>query len=338
MRCLSLAERIRDFGGDVCFVVRQDEGNLVNFITELDFKVVELLNLDISGLSNTELQEQDAVQTIAIIKETQNLDWIIVDHYDFDQLWEGKVKPYVNRIMVIDDLANRYHSCDLLLDQNWLSDMKSRKSQYEKLAVNSELLLGPEFSLLRDEFSQVRKLFRLRDGVIKRVLIFFGGGDPGNFTGKVLSVLMDLEFKSLILDVVLGEMNPNISEIIKQTDGRANIYIHIQTDKMVQLISESDLCLGAGGSVTWERMCLGLPSIVWTLADNQRSFTKDLHNAGLLTWMGDSDHFSAKKLKKEMRNALSSYEVNKNNSERCMELVDGLGATRVYHKLVELLV
>ena len=207
MRCRTLAEELKERGADVHFVCRRHSGNLNELLRDT-FSVYELPSpsIDTHNVADDDyaawlgiIQEEDAADTIATLQGWRP-DWLVVDHYSLDKRWETALRPYVRRIMVIDDLANRTHDCDLLLDQNFYLGMENR---YNNLVPSHcQLLLGPKYALLRPEFRKARKTLRIRDGKVQRIFVFFGGTDPTNETTKVIQALKTLELE-FIVDVVL---------------------------------------------------------------------------------------------------------------------------------------
>jgi len=178
MRCLTLADELRERGAEIVFVCRDFAGNLCGY-TEGNLKHAAWLGAD---------WQTDARQVEEIIKDfNTHPDWLVVDHYALDERWERYLRSYVKKIMVIDDLADRPHDCDLLLDQNFYENLESR---YDGLAPSGcKKLLGPKYALLRPEFREERKNLRKRDGYVKRIMIFFGGSDPTNETTKALEAV-----------------------------------------------------------------------------------------------------------------------------------------------------
>lgn len=183
MRCLTLAERLRCEGTDVRFICRDLVGNPAHLAREKGF-ALELLprreeNSALTGYTAwlTVSQETDATETIAALERAGRafLDRLIIDHYAIDEVWEKHLRPYTKEIFVIDDLANRRHDCDVLLDQNFYRHMQHR---YDGLVPTTcRLLLGPQYALLREEFYRVRETMRVRDGSLRRILVFYGGSD-----------------------------------------------------------------------------------------------------------------------------------------------------------------
>jgi UDP-2,4-diacetamido-2,4,6-trideoxy-beta-L-altropyranose hydrolase len=193
------------------------------------------------------------------------------------------VRPLVKKIMVIDDLANRKHSCDLLLDQNY----NKNGSRYNGLVPeNCIQLLGPEYALLRPQFREARENLKREKNKVKRVLVFMGGADPTNATGKVLKAIKMLNRPDIITDVVIGIANPHRERIRRLASQMPNVVCHINVDNMAELTASADLYIGAGGITTWERCCLGVPSIVIVIAENQRSATESLAEDGVVMNLG----------------------------------------------------
>ena len=331
MRCLTLAVALRDLEAEVQFVCRKHVGNLIVLIRRKNFIVHELPvsgNLEFSAVSenNSEhepenwfgtSQEQDVAETINVIQEIHP-DWLIVDHYSLGQIWETKLRPHVRKIMVIDDLANRPHDCDLLLDQNYFMDGTTR---YEGLVPEScTKLLGLQYVLLRSEFAEVKKHLSPKSGNVRRIFLFFGGSDPDNLTGRALEALSDHGLNYLNVDVVIGESNRNRGSVEKLVSKRKNTQLYIQIDNIAQLMGEADLALGTGGSTTWERLFLGLPAITIINAVNQKQVTEDLEQFGAIWNLGWHEDVSTSTLANTIAQALENPKALKTMSEKALTI------------------
>lgn len=288
MRCLTYAHQQKNRGNKIAFICRRKNGDCIELIEENGFKVFALPEVKQPLCEYTEkFWETDAEQTIQILKKYV-VKQVVIDHYSIEEKWEKKIRPYTKEIMVIDDLANRKHDCDLLLDQNFYLDMNSR---YEGLVPkHTKLLLGPKYALLREEFKLARKKVKPFNGKVERLFIFFGGSDPTNETEKVLQAIKPLIEKfELMVDVVVGKSNPNkekIKELCKSIKGTS---YYCQINNISELMLKADLAIGAGGATTWERMYLLLPSIVISVAENQIEIANALHKKGLITYLGHYD-------------------------------------------------
>lgn len=285
MRCLTLAKELSRNGCEVLFVCRAIAGDMREYIAQKGFQL--------SSISLPEghpyAWEEDASQSKErILKWGRPVDWLVVDHYQLDERWEGRVRRHTDHLMAIDDLANRRHACDLLLDQNYYTNMKAR---YDGLVPDDcVLLLGPEYVLLREEFRKESLGKRERDGHISNVLVFFGGGDADNLTMRAVRAIAHLSVSGIYADVVVGMSNPLRNAIARACESIPNITFHCQTERMAELIEKADICLGAGGISTWERAVLGLPSVTVVCAENQFETTRDMANMGAIRYIGRAEN------------------------------------------------
>jgi UDP-2,4-diacetamido-2,4,6-trideoxy-beta-L-altropyranose hydrolase len=312
MRCLTLADAIREQGAQCRFICRAHDGHLMDLIAERGHQVDALPKPDREMLSRVgDLAHAswlgvdwsiDAKETQQFLADT-NLDWLIVDHYALDHRWESALRSVCNRLMVIDDLADRRHDCDLLLDQNYYLDLKQRYQGL--LPERSVFLLGPNFVLLRPEFYLAKQQLRVRDGIIKRILVFFGGNDAKNQTQEVLKALEELQLPNISIDVILGHANPNRELINAKCDRLPNTRYLCQVTNMAELVANADLGIGAGGSAMWERCYLGLPSIVTVTADNQLRTTKAVASLGAIEYLGLSDALGVDDYMRAITNLIS---------------------------------
>ena len=290
MRCLTLAQRlVKEKNADVLFVMRDLDGNLINLIEDKKYRVVVLTKSkkdeNLKGYAEwlTVTQEHDAQETIDVVSQ-EIVDLLIVDSYAIDITWERIIRPYVKKIMVIDDLANRKHDCDILLDQNFYENKDIR---YDGLVpVNCKLFLGPQYAILREEFYEVRKRLKKRDGDIRNILVFFGGVDLTNETKKTLEAIIKLGREDININVIVGQGNPHKEEIKRICDGFSYMQYFCQVNNIAEFMNEADLSIGAGGTTIWERCFLGLPSIVIAVAENQIVGCKDLDEYGAIFYIG----------------------------------------------------
>lgn len=294
MRCLTLAMRLhRDYDAEVHFVCRDLLGNLSYLISECGFKLHLLprheYNRSLSGYATwlTVSQEIDAQETKNVLEPLGQVDRLVVDSYALDISWESQMRPFVNEIFVIDDLANRKHDCDGLLDQNFYLDKEKR---YDGLVSKEcQLFLGPRYVLLREEFYEAKKSMRKRTGEIKNILVFYGGSDLTNETSKAIHALLQLDLTNVDVNVVVGGSNQRRKEIEDICWQHVWLHFYDQVNNMAELMNQADLMLGAGGTTTWERCFLGVPSLVTAVADNQVQICKDCHAAGLIEYVGFYD-------------------------------------------------
>lgn len=341
MRCLTLAGGLAGRGAKVSFICRELPGNICGLIEAKGFEVHRLpyKQTELKAPAGARLYEkwlgvnklQDAKETIGILAKGPEPDWLIIDHYSIDIAWESLVRPHTRGIMVIDDLADRGHDCDILLDQNLFERPQGR---YDGLINEGcKMLLGPEYMLLRPEFIEARKKTRIRSSRIERILVFFGGSDPTDETAKTLRALNDPVFKDIKIDVVVGGSNARKHDIEDLCSAMPDVSFYCQTDAMCGLMSEADLAIGACGTTAWERCCLGLPSIVIVTAQNQAEIAANLDRIGAIASLGRSEDVSEGAISKKLLELMRSPEKLKTLSFNAGQITDGSGTEAVIKEM-----
>ncbi len=343
MRCLTLAESLIKRGAKVSFVCRELPGNLCGFIEQKGFMVNRLpYNLNSEEKRDIYVDpphanwlgvdwKTDASQTSDILNHFGKIDWLVVDHYALDVRWEQVLSSYTDAIMAIDDLADRHHQCDILLDQNLYPEMENR---YKGLVPKQcKQLLGPKFALLREEFRNARSKGINRNGKVERIIVFFGGTDPTNETRKALDAVEQSGMAFTEIHVIVGEANPQKDTIKLLCESIEGVKFYCQTNKIADLMHNADLALCAGGSSTWERCCLGLPSIVLAIADNQIKIAQMTEEVGAIAFLGYAADVSKTHLAETLRK-LSGDKMRLQKMSRVgVDLVDGMGVERVVKEM-----
>ena len=338
-RCLTLALELSRRGASVNFVFRQLPEYLQSILTQKKIKFNQIGSSNDPNASSdlphaqwlSTTQEVDAFQTKQVI-DHETWDWIIVDHYALDVVWEKAMRSLTKKIAVIDDIADRFHDCDVLLDQNYYENATKRYT--ELVPVDCQLLLGPKYALLRDEFRKLRKQVKNVSGRVQRVLVFFGGADKHNYTGRVVNAMSSHEFSALgvEVDVVVGQLHPQLQDIqlLCITNG---FNCHVQTNQMADLMSKADLAIGAGGVALWERCCLAIPSFIMPTAQNQEKQVMDVASAGgiyaPMLKLENSEH-----ILKHIIVLFENPALLRSLSKCAADFVDGYGLTRVADCLV----
>jgi len=338
MRCLTLAEVLQDQGIECQFICREHPGHLCGVIQAYGYTVHKLSMEEASP----ELEpyysnwlgarwSQDAAACIAILSKLK-ASWLVVDHYALDHRWETSVLAGLGDsaplLLVIDDLADRSHVADLLLDQN----LGRRRGDYRKLVPSTcRILAGPHYALLRPEFREWRDISvtrRIRKSRIKRILISLGGVDKDNVTGRILEALSTYDLPNdLEIVVVMGAAAPwreLVAEQAKKLPWRINVEFNVHN--MAQHMAEADLAIGAAGSTSWERCCVGLPTLIVELAGNQTKIARALveKDAALPLNLEDLEVSLKTNLVK-----LADPRLVKTMSARAAAVVDGLGSSRI---------
>ncbi|WP_338751611.1 UDP-2,4-diacetamido-2,4,6-trideoxy-beta-L-altropyranose hydrolase [Bacillus sp. FJAT-52991] len=328
MRCLTLADILQKKGICVEFICRELQGNLISFISQKGYRVHILKKNNTIQQGNASYlkhalwlevsMEQDAKETCEIISQSnKEFNLLIVDHYALDINWEKQIKKHVKKIMVIDDLADRNHLCDILLDQNFYKNQESRYDN--KVPFNCKKFLGPNYVLLREEFYKLSpSSSRLK---VERIILFFGGTDPTNETIKAINAFLSLVKSEVRVDVIVGTTNANKKEIEELCYAQDNIEYHCQVSNIAELMSRADLAVGAGGTAIYERCYVGLPTIVVTIANNQEAIVRDLHDEGHIYYLGKKEEVSESDLARAMLYFISNEQIRNKLSNSAKSLL-----------------
>jgi UDP-2,4-diacetamido-2,4,6-trideoxy-beta-L-altropyranose hydrolase len=325
IRCLTLADALADKGARVSFVCRRLPGELSLLIERRGYSV---------RLIEAHCWQDDAEMTGQSAAVPGGVDWLIVDHYGLDARFEQRLRSLAARVLVIDDLADRPHDCELLLDQNLCGNLQER--YHGLVPATCKTLLGPRFALLRPEFRRARRTLRARRGELQRLLISFGGSDQSNETAKALAAWDLLADPGLLLDVVVGASNPHAAAVQAACAARPGCHFHNQVDNMAELMSRADLAIGSGGSTTWERCYLGLPSLTVVVAPNQLELTEAVAATGAAWNLGRHADLSPRVLAERITRLRGAPELLAQASACGFSLMGG-AAGQADHPLVALM-
>ncbi len=348
MRCLTLATALREHHAARCyFLCRELPGHLIGRIEAEGFEVLRLAAPVAAGTSPSGLDayetahaawlgvgwSQDARESADLLAPL-DADWLVLDHYALDARWESAVCSSCARLLVIDDLADREHIAHLLLDQN----LGRLAEDYADLVpADCRLMIGPDYALLRPEFAEWRRpSLERRDSQpgLSQLLISLGGVDKDNVTAEVLGVLRNAELPGTCrITVVMGGTAPWI-EAVKRVAETLEQPTEVVTNvsDMARRMAEADLAIGAAGSTSWERCCLGLPTLMLVLAENQRDIAANLELRGA------SMTLDREALKDNMIEAISEIKNIQRLSSLSVcarELTGGLGASRIARELTQ---
>lgn len=342
MRCLALAQALRAEGVDCHFICRSLPGNLITRIADFGFSAMALpcdpwldepaqdasLPAHAAWLGGD--WHADADGTAAILQKLRP-DWLVIDHYALDRAWERKLRPFCGHLMVVDDLVDRPHDCDLLLDQT----LGRLATDYATLVPQGCLLLaGTRYALLRAEFSALRErsLRRRAAGGLRKILVSMGGVDQLNATGQVLQALHQCTLpRDCSLTVLMGGQAPWLDEIRSQAAAMPwPCDLRVDASNVAELLANCDLAIGAAGGSAWERCTLGVPSLLVVTARNQRDVARSLERTGAARVLGDIDSITMT-LPRAMAGITS--DVLSGMSRAASEVCDGKGAERVVRVL-----
>lgn len=312
MRCLTLADACRTHGWHCHFACTPETPDLIPALAESGHSI---------------LTDQD-------IQNSQG-DLLIVDHYDLDYEYEHSMRQNFKHIMVIDDLPERSHDCDILLDQTYGRDPEDYLS---RVPEKCKIVTGAEHALLRPQFANSRKKAIERrqknHGDIKNILVAPGNANLDDVTQKIIGALSQYDGDSLQVHIVLGSKANNLQEVIAlieilnaKADHAYRLYTDVQD--MAKMIIEADLAIGAAGTTSWERCCLGLPTLLIELAYNQKDIVTALAAQGAVINLGWHKDLQDKIILDTLFEIKSSPEKWQELSEQSFKICDGLGTERV---------
>jgi UDP-2,4-diacetamido-2,4,6-trideoxy-beta-L-altropyranose hydrolase len=295
MRCLALAAELGSRGAEITFVCRALPDHYASLIAQAGHSLVE----------------HDAVAA----------DWLVVDHYGLDARWEREQRAHARKILAIDDLADRHHDCDVLVDQN----LVAQERYAGKVPAGCELLLGPRFALLRPEFAQAREGSEQRRPA-PRVLVMFGGADPEDLTSRCVELLAKIGFAGP-LDVVAGPLYQPPGDM-------RSVTLHRAPSNIAELMARAELAIASPGVASWERCVVGLPTVAIAFAANQEAPAEALAAAGAHWYVGRAGSFSEDYLAAVLRHALEDANARAAMRHAALAVCDGRGAKRVADRML----
>lgn len=353
MRCLTLAAALRERGAACRFVCRELTGNMIDVIRRHGYDTCALsmpnphgprtpLDADLGApLAHAAWLGVDWRTDVRQAKGCAGgtlTDWLVLDHYALDVRWERAMRSQAAHLLAIDDLADRAHDCDVLLDQN----LGRSASEYETLTPpGCELLVGPSNALLRPEFAKLRErsLAHRKDPKLGRLLISLGGVDKENLACRVLGALRSSTLPAdCVITVVMGALAPALSIVQEHAATMPWVTeVRIDVHDMAALMAASDLAIGAAGGTTWERCCMGLPSLIVVAAENQREAATAMENSGAALNLGEA---TREGFEQAMANAMDRFahqpSALRRMSERASALTNGDGASRIADKMLSM--
>jgi UDP-2,4-diacetamido-2,4,6-trideoxy-beta-L-altropyranose hydrolase len=318
-RCLALGEALVGAGWRSAFAFRPGTPETVPALAASPHRLIELDGAD----------AQEAI--VLSSKIGSGCDLLVVDHYGRGRNFETDCRTFAAGIMAIEDRPGRDHDCDLLLDPT-----PSRGTAYQRLVPRGcKLLLGPSYALLRGQFVRGREAalaLRARREMPKRIFVSLGMTDPHNLTAAVLQGIAE-SGTGLIVDLVIGSAAPHLAALRRLIDAlKLDVRVHIDADNIADLMAEADLAIGAAGSSSFERCCLGLPSLIVIAADNQRDIAAALVEAGAAEVIGLDD--LSGEVTKGVKRLCADSQARMTMAEAAARLCDGRGAARVASALL----
>ncbi len=328
VRMLALAHVLARKRCRVIFLCREFTGNLIELIKTRGFEVFVLPAASENerpgkGYESwlSEPWQTDARQTIEVIKKIGVVSWLIVDHYGIEALWHKELNAHVKKIFVIDDLLNKECDCDLYLNYSVIDD------RFAPHGYAGKSLVGLNYALVREEFLKARPQAPKKITEIKNVMVFLGGTDPNNVFPVVFDAVK--EFSQIHFHFIVGAGGANKEALLKKITQHENMTCHENVTDMPGLMQKMDFYIGAGGTITWERLVMGLTGLVIAVADNQIPASEALAKLNAHNYLGSYREVTSTLLVHELKELLGDPERLNRMAQASFKLVDGLGLSRV---------
>lgn len=322
VRCLTLAKEIAKYQSDIVFICAEVSIESIQKIDLGGFTLVKIS--DFKGEIN------DALEVTEVLKKFAP-GVVIVDHYQLKMDWTMIISNLAHKLIVIDDLMDRPLHCDLVINPNCFM-----ANAYDMLVPDyCELLIGPKYVMVNPEYLLHKK--SITSTSIETILIFMGGSDSKGLTLALVEALSDTAFGSIHLDIVIGSHNLLRSEIEEKVNKRGNFSLYYDRPHLADLMNRADLSFGAGGNSAWERVCVGLPSFIITLSDNQLCLANYLNTMGFATYIGHHDIITTIQIQSALKEEIK-YGSLRNNMSINKTICDGMGVKRVAKKISSLII
>ncbi|MHB8958913.1 MAG: UDP-2,4-diacetamido-2,4,6-trideoxy-beta-L-altropyranose hydrolase [Candidatus Limnocylindrales bacterium] len=308
MRTLALATELAQRAFDATFACVPADGDMTDVVLAAGFPVE---------------QTHETFEPLPLLAARLRgpVDWLVLDHYRLDRAWLRQAAAPRRQRLVIDDLIDRPLEGEIIVNPS----MGASDDRYAGLIAGRPLgLYGPRYAILRPEFRSARAGLARSFGQVRRVVVAMGGADPKDATLlAVRAVLSALPEASV--DVLLGDAYPHPEPRLDPS----RVRIHRGLRDLSCMLASTDLAVGAGGTSALERCCVGLPTVLVTIASNQFETARSLSAAGAAFFAGQCDAIRVDELAGVIRRVAGDPPARRAASERGMALVDGLGAGRV---------
>jgi len=322
MRCLALAQGWRDAGGTVVFAMAESTSDID---ARLQAERIEVAECRLSSD-----HERDALE-FARLAHARETAWVVIDGYHLHSAYQAALKRLGLRVLVIDDCAQCDHySADLVVDQN----PQASEEMYASREAHVRLLLGTRFAMLRHDFQRWQNWHREIPDRAHRLLITMGGSDPDKLTIRLIASLRRISAPDLSVTVVAGGSNPH-SVQLRQAIAEVHTSIRFlnQTDRMPELMAESDVAIICGGGTLWELLFMGCAAMSYSRTPEQAEIVAALEKIGAVRNLGTATTMDADSLVRNIAELLASSSARSKMAGIGRNLVDGKGIPRILEHL-----
>jgi len=317
MRCLALAQTWRDSGGDVVIAAAELTPAIAH---RLQGEGMEMVRLESKSTSPAN------AHYLAALADERHATWVVVDGYQFDSAYQRSIKDSGFRLLLIDDTGQCGPYCaDVVLNQNAYAN----EEMYFDRDSSTQLLLGPDYALLRKEFGDWRKWSRDFTPLAQRLLIVMGGSDPENFTAHILRAVLTLDLKDVEITVVIGGANMHLVSLREFESRAGNVRLQIDVNNMPEVMAGADLAISAAGTTCYELALLQVPMVLLAIAENQVPTAHVLANLRAAIDAGWHADFDDQCFANLLHCVIQDAQLRCSLAQSASRLVDGMGAHRV---------
>ena len=326
MRCLSVAEVLRNMGEEVLFLVADEASGKLLAERGQAYRILHS--------SYRELERE--LPVLIPLLQTERPEFFLLDSYFVTKEYLRQVREQV-KIAYLDDCGMLPCPVDILINYNIYGDQIDYRGMFagDGCAKDMLLLLGPSYAPLRPEFTGGSYVVRDR---VENVLVTTGGSDQYNLAGRFLRhALADEEAGKLHYHVVSGAFNPHFSELTQMSENYDNIHIRQNVKNMAELMQDCDLAISAGGSTLYELCAIGVPFLCFSFVANQEQIVQTFKKQGITCYGGNYEEAKESLFQELTENLVRLVGDPKSRlaqSERQRRLVDARGAFRLAGKLL----
>jgi len=323
IRCTSLANEFAEQGHSVFLAT--SKGSTINDLARKTYKKIIYIE-----------NEWDINCEEPITKEftAENpIDVLIVDTYEANQNYYQAISKYSKALVAFDDINNPNLYFDILINGN----IYAEKINYIKKSEKCLLLLGPKYLVLRPQYSKAKPRHIQKE--VKKVLITFGGSDPLNFTHVILKTIKEniSDYKDLEFNVIIGPGFRNLNQIEEISSKLRNVNLIINPGNIIEIIQRTDVAISAAGSTTYELACMGIPSIIFVVANNQELLAEEMGNMGFVISKGHISSFNVRSFLSSLNELINNYSIRKKMHEKATSTFDARGAERCANEIIRFL-
>lgn len=322
MRCMALAQVWRDKGGKVVFISYCESAALPQRLTAEGFDFIPLTKCYPDPV---DWHVTRGIMARLRTRGAKREPWLVVDGYHFEAEYQN-IKAEGYKLLWIDDYgqADHYYA-DLVLNQNISAD----PSWYINRESYTQLLLGPQYALLRREFERWQDWQREIPTMARKVLVTLGGADPDNVTLKTIQALKQLDIPGLEARIVIGPVNPNLELLEKEICDDSRLQLFRNVADMPEVMAWADVAISSGGSTCWELAFMGLPCIILIIAENQRGNAEALERENNCINLGWPQDLPVERITSQLKKLMLNFKMRSLMSQRGQNLVDGYGGLRL---------